>query len=88
MLRLLRTPGNEEEWIAFTRQLLRAHMTLAGFRFADLSRALARIGVDESEVNLRNRIGRGRFSAVLMLQCLRAMDVDHLMLPTDEPARG
>lgn len=84
MQKLLRTPGNEAEWHQLTSHLLKAHMTILGMRYSDLVDALARIGVTEDEVNLRNRIPRGRFSATLLLQCLRAMGVEQLMLPVGE----
>ena len=82
---LLRTPVNDEEWHEFARRLVRAHMTLRGWRFAELSRALAAIGIEHGEVALRNRIGHARFSAALFLQCMRALEVEELMLPVAAP---
>jgi hypothetical protein len=68
------------------------HMTLLGWRYADLARALVEIGVEEDEALLRNRIGLGRFRATLFLQCMMAMGVDELRLPLiigeAEPDRG
>lgn len=81
MSRLLRRPETTEDWHRLARQLIRMHMTLLGWRFADLVRALAEIGVEEDEALLRNRIGLGRFRASLFLQCLMAMGVDELRLP-------
>ncbi|WP_425339691.1 DUF6471 domain-containing protein [Mesorhizobium opportunistum] len=31
------------------------------------------IGVEEKEVNIRNKLARGKFSAALLLQCLKAI---------------
>lgn len=84
MQKLLRTPNDEEGWFELARQLIRTHMTLRQYRFEDLRQALARLGIDEPEVNLRNRIGRGHFSAAFMLQCLRAMEIGELVLPIDD----
>lgn len=83
MSRMLRTPGTQEEWIAFNRQLMKAHLALRGMTYDDLRIALAAIGFVDSEPNIRTRVGRGRYSAVFMLQCLRAMNVGNLVLPTD-----
>ena len=38
------------------------------------------MGIEDSEVNLRNKINRGTFSAAFFLQCLAAMDVNELRL--------
>ena len=46
--------------------------------YADLVRDLAAIGVDENEVNLRNKMSRGTFSAAFLVQCLAAIGVDTL----------
>lgn len=84
MHKMLRTPRSPEEWVNFSRNLLKAHITLANMTYDDLSAALLRIGVDEHSTNLKNRVWHGRYSAVFMLQCLRAMNVDVLLLPIDE----
>ena len=81
MSRLLQRPETPDDWQRLARQLIRMHMTLLGWRFADLARALTKIGVEEDEVLLRNRIGLGRFRATLFIQCLMAMGVDDLRLP-------
>jgi hypothetical protein len=88
MQRILKTPRTQEEWVALNRQLLKAHITLAGMTFEDLRLALARIGFVNSEVNIRTRVNRGRYSAVFLLQCLRAMGVDQLILPIAREDEG
>lgn len=87
MDKLLRTPKNHEDWIVFNRQLLKAHIALMAMTYEDLRVALERIGVVDSEVNIRTRINRGRYSAVFLLQCLRAMEIGELVLPTDTAPR-
>jgi hypothetical protein len=61
-------------------------MKLAGVSYADLSGALAAIGVDETPLALRSKINRGRFTAFFLLQCLSAMKVGELLLPFDRDA--
>lgn len=34
---------------------------------------LAEIGVDEKEVNVRNKLSRGKFTAAFLLQCFTAI---------------
>jgi hypothetical protein len=36
---------------------------------------LAAIGVEEKEVNIRNKLARGKFSAAFMVACLKAIGV-------------
>jgi len=84
MHNLLRTPRSPEEWITFNKNLLKAHMTLTNTNYPALSAALLKLGIDEDPHNLKGRIWHGHFSAVFLLQCLRAMNVDTLHLPIDE----
>ena len=60
--------------------ILKAEIKRAGHTYATLVDALAAIGVEEKEANVRNKIGRGKFSAAFMLQCLEALGIDTLRL--------
>jgi hypothetical protein len=48
-------------------------MTRRGVTYEELSERLAAIGVNDTAVNLRNKVARGRFSAAFLVQCLAAM---------------
>jgi hypothetical protein len=63
----------EGEWAEETKRLLRAEMARRGVTYEDLAERLAGIGVQDTAVNLRNKVARGRFSAVFLVQCLSAM---------------
>jgi len=63
--------------------LLRSEMAKRRMKYPDLVRALGEIGVQDSERNLSNKIGRGTFSAAFFLQCLAAMGVKNLRLDED-----
>jgi hypothetical protein len=41
---------------------------------------LAQLGIDEKEVNVRNKLSRGKFTAAYFLQCLEAIGVSFLSL--------
>ena len=60
--------------------ILKAEIKRAGHTYASLVDALAAIGVEEKEANVRNKIGRGKFSAAFMLQCMEALGVSDLRL--------
>jgi hypothetical protein len=57
-------------WISIN--LLTAELMRKGVTYADLVDVLAQIGVDDKEVNVRNKLSRGKFTTALLLQCLAA----------------
>ncbi len=70
----------EAEWADDTKRLLRAEMTRRGVTYEDLAERLAAIGINDTAVNLRNKVARGRFSATFLVQCLLAMGARALRL--------
>lgn len=76
----------EEEWAEDVKRMLRAEMTRRGVSYDVLVERLAAIGVKDTAVNLRNKVARGRFSAVFLVQCLQAIGAR--MLRLCEPENG
>jgi hypothetical protein len=70
----------DRDWVAHTKQLLRAEMMRKGVNYKGLVERLAAIGVKDSEANLRNKISRGGFTGAFLVQCLTAMGVTALRL--------
>ena len=70
----------DRDWVAHTKQLLRAEMMRKGVNYKGLVEKLAAIGVKDSEANLRNKISRGGFTGAFLIQCLTAMGVTTLRL--------
>jgi hypothetical protein len=58
-------------------------MARRGITYQELADRLASMGVRDTAVNLRNKVARGRFSAVFLVQCLRAIGVRALRLNED-----
>jgi hypothetical protein len=73
----------EAEWAEDTKRLLRAEMTRRGLTYEELSERLAAIGVNDTAVNLRNKVARGRFSGIFLVQCLTAIGARALRLGED-----
>lgn len=48
--------------------------------YAELASVLKQIGINQTEFNVRNKVGRGSFSAPFLLQCLIAMEAESLDL--------
>jgi hypothetical protein len=63
----------EAEWAEDVKRHLRAEMARRGVTYDGLAERLAAIGVEDTAVNLRNKVARGRFSAVFLIQCLNAI---------------
>jgi hypothetical protein len=78
---------SEAEWAEETKRLLRAEMARRGVSYEDLAERLARIGVQDTAVNLRNKVARGRFSASFLVQCLSAMGARTLRIEENQDAQ-
>lgn len=70
-----------EYWENELKGLLKGELARKNMKYPDLVKRLAGVGVAENEANLRNKISRGNFSAVFLLQCLMAIGVTDLRLP-------
>jgi len=73
----------DEVWQAKAKNLLKAEIKRQGVSYRDLVAKLAEIGVKESEQNIANKMSRGGFSAVFMLQVLTAIGCKRLGISDD-----
>ena len=70
----------EKEWEDRVKGMLKAELKRRNVTYADLVGKLADLGVMDSEPNIRNKISRGKFTAVFLLQCLEAIGATSLRL--------
>lgn len=70
----------QSEWEAKASNILKAELKRKGVTYAQLVERLADIGITEKEINVANKLSRGKFSAAFLLQCLTAIGEDHLRL--------
>lgn len=70
----------DTEWQARTKALLKAELKRKNVGYRELAERLAAMGVHDSERNIANKISRGGFTAVFMLQCLEAIGSQSLRL--------
>lgn len=68
------------EWEARVKGLLKAELKRHNVSYAQLVDKLAAIGVVDSEPNIRNKLSRGKFTAVFLLQCMTAIGATTLRL--------
>lgn len=60
--------------------LLKAELKRKGVTYAQLVEKLEANGISEKEVNVRNKLSRGKFTAAFLLQCLTALGTTTLRL--------
>lgn len=73
----------DAEWQARAKGLLKAELKRRNVSYRDLAARLEAMGVHESEANIANKISRGGFSAVFLLQCLAAIECRAVTLSVD-----
>lgn len=71
---------DQPEWEAKVKGLLKAELKKRNVTYAGLVNKLAAIGVAETEPNIRNKLARGKFTAVFLVQCLVAIGAERLSL--------
>ena len=71
---------DQSEWEKQAANLLKSELKRKGVTYAQLVEKLAAIGLNEKEVNVANKLSRGKFSAAFMLQCLSSISVTDLRL--------
>ncbi|MEO8374273.1 MAG: DUF6471 domain-containing protein [Sphingomonas bacterium] len=70
-------------WEAKAKGLLKAELKRRNVTYAQLVEKLAAVGVVDSEPNIRNKLARGKFTAVFLIQCLEAIGASSLRLSSD-----
>ncbi len=68
------------DWQAQAKGIIRGELKRRSLSYKDLADRLQAIGVKETERNISNKIARGGFTAVFLLQCLEAISVNTLLL--------
>lgn len=63
------------QWRQVVQRLLKAEMSKRGVKYQELSDRLARIGVNQSADNLRNKVNKGILGADLLLQIMYALNI-------------
>ena len=68
------------DWEARVQGILKAELKRRGATYAQLVEKLAEVGVSETEPNIRNKLSRGKFTAVFLIQCLVAIGCSSVRL--------
>jgi len=67
------TAKKSKDWQAKVKGILKAELKRRDLSYADLAEKLAVIGIKDNDRNISNKIGRGSFTAVFLVQCLDAI---------------
>ena len=76
----MREVRTDREWEGSAKSLLKAELKRRNVTYAQLVGRLADVGVVDSEPNIRNKLSRGKFTAVFLIQCLEAIGCSSLRL--------
>lgn len=66
----------EGAWREKARTLLRVEQRRQNLTYADIAKRMRAIGIEETEVSVRNKISRGTFPATFMLQFMHVLGID------------
>lgn len=69
-----------QDWESKVKGLLKAELKRREVTYQQLAEKLAAIGITETPENIANKISRGRFSAVFMVQCLEVIGCQTIRL--------
>ena len=67
-------------WEAKVKGLLKGELKRRNVSYGHLVEKLAAVDVVDSEPNIRNKLRRGKFTAVFLIQCLEAIGSSSLRL--------
>jgi hypothetical protein len=70
----------ETDWETKVKSLLKAELKRKGVTYGQLVEKLDAIGVKETDPNIRNKLARGKFTAVFLIQCMEAVGASRLQL--------
>lgn len=71
---------SENDWKNRAKGLLKSEIARRNLSYIEISKKLESIGVYETPKNISNKIARGSFGAVFMLQVFEAIGCDEIRL--------
>ena len=70
----------DKEWQDRVKGILKSELKRRNLSYKQLSEKLWEIGLQETELNIKNKISRGGFTAVFFVQCLVAIGAQNISL--------
>lgn len=69
-----------QDWDGKVKGLLKAELKRRDVTYQQLAEKLTAIGIAETSENIANKISRGKFSAVFLVQCLEVIGCQTIRL--------
>ena len=73
-------PTQEQEWFDRSARFLKAELKRAGVTYEELAERLKKHGLSETEASITGKLSRGTFSAMFLLACLAALELEGVRL--------
>jgi hypothetical protein len=70
----------DSDWQERVKGVLKSELKRRGVSYKQLAEKLKELGVHETDRNIANKLARGGFSAVFMVQCLEAIGCNTVQL--------
>ncbi len=70
----------DKEWADKVKGLLKSELKKRNVSYKQLADKLGEMGITDTEANIKNKISRGGFTAVFLVQCLHAIGCHVLRL--------
>jgi len=70
----------DSDWQERVKGLLKSELKRRNVSYKQLADKLKQLGIHESDRNIANKLARGGFSAVFLIQCLSAIGCDTVHL--------
>lgn len=71
---------SEQDWKNKVKGLLKSEIAKRNLNYIEIAERLEKIGVHETPQNISNKIGRGTFGAIFMMQILEVIGCHELNL--------
>jgi len=65
--------SSEIDWSSKVKGLLKSELKKRNVSYKQLAEKLGEMGISDTEANIKNKISRGGFTAVFLVQCLHAI---------------
>ena len=73
----------DPEWRSQVKGILKAELKRRNVSYQQLASRLAEMGVHDTPANIANKISRGGFTAVFMVQCMEAVGCQMVRIAPD-----
>ena len=70
----------DDDWKDKAKGLLKSEIVKRNLSYIDVAERLKQLGIEETPQNISNKIARGTFGAIFMLQVMTAIGCDEFRL--------